>query len=205
MNKRISIIFVLVTALTFLQYSQADTSKNQSGINVQPDNLFPTVKFETNVGNIIVELDRNKAPITTNNFLTYVVTGAYDGTIFHRVVENFVVQGGGYDVLYHARKQNQPIFNESGNGLKNEAYTIAMARENNPHSATNQFYFNMQDNDSLDPGKSWGYAVFGMVMEGTDILDLINGALTHKNKELGWDEVPINKITLKAVVVLPEK
>ena len=85
-----------------------------------------------------------------------------------------------------------------------EVYTIAMAREDNPHSATNQFYFNMEDNDGLDPGKTWGYAVFGMVMEGTEILDLIGGALTHKNKELGWDEVPVNKIVLKQVVVLPE-
>jgi len=153
----------------------------------------------------MLEANNPKAPITTNNFLTYVSSGNYDGTIFHRIVKDFVVQGGGYDVLYHERKQNKPIFNESGNGLKNEMYTIAMARENNPHSATNQFYFNMQDNDSLDPGKSWGYAVFGMVMEGSEILDLISGALTHKNQELGWDEVPIKQIVLKKVIVLDEK
>lgn len=199
MNKQLCFVFF---SLLVSPWAQAN---NKLGINVQPDNLFPSVRFETNIGNIVVELDRNKAPITTNNFLTYVVAGSYDGTIFHRIVKDFVVQGGGYDVLYHERKQNKAIFNESGNGLKNEAYTIAMAREAKPHSATNQFYFNMQDNDSLDPGKTWGYAVFGMVMEGTDILDLMSGAITHRNTELGWDEVPVKKIVLKQVVILPEQ
>jgi peptidyl-prolyl cis-trans isomerase A (cyclophilin A) len=198
MNKTVLII------MSLLIISTPTLASNKLGKDVQPDNLFPSVKFETNVGNIVVELDRNKAPITTNNFLTYVINGGYDGTIFHRIVKGFVVQGGGYDVLYHERQQNKPIFNESGNGLKNEAYTIAMARENPPHSATNQFYFNMEDNESLDPGKSWGYAVFGMVMEGTEILDLISGAITHRNQELGWDEVPVKKITLKKIYILPE-
>ncbi|WP_210330356.1 peptidylprolyl isomerase [Aliikangiella sp. G2MR2-5] len=174
------------------------------GEKVQPDNLFPKVLLETNVGNIVVELNRHRAPITSNNFLTYVVSGRYDGTVIHRVVPEFVVQGGGYDILYHPKKQDKPIFNESGNGLKNTAYTIAMAREEDPHSATNQFYFNLADNDNLDPGKSWGYSVFGLVLEGEEVLDTIGRAETHYHTELGWDEVPVKQFVVKKATLINE-
>ncbi|WP_444995644.1 peptidylprolyl isomerase [Aliikangiella sp. IMCC44359] len=176
-----------------------------NGEKIQPDNLFPRVSFETPVGKILVELDRSRAPITVNNFLTYAASGAYDGTIFHRVVADFVIQGGGYDVSYQPREQKAPIFNESGNGLKNELHTIAMARENPPHSATNQFYFNMADNESLDPGKGWGYTVFGVVVEGSEILDLIGKAQTHVKPGLGWEDVPVRPIVLKKVTILAEE
>lgn len=178
---------------------------NKAGQDIQPDNLFPRVKLETAVGAVVVELDRIKAPITTNNFLAYAAKGTYNNTIFHRVVAEFVVQGGGYDMFYGEREQLAPIYNESGNGLKNELYTIAMAREDEPHSATSQFYFNMGDNPGLDPGKGWGYTVFGVVIEGTEILDAISKANTHVHPELGWEDVPVKEILLKKVTILPEQ
>ncbi len=202
--KLILVLLLSCNAFFAESFLAADTLKQQSNL-IQPDNFFPQVKIETNIGNIIVELDRLRAPITTNNFLSYVVTGAYDGTIFHRVVKDFVVQGGGYDILYNERTQQKAIFNESGNGLKNQKYTIAMARVDDPHSATNQFYFNMADNKSLDPGKTWGYTVFGLVMQGSEVLDLISNSQVHFNKELGWDEVPINPIIIKKIILIKQE
>ena len=196
-------LYTAILAFTFIQFSNivcAGESKE-----IQPDNLFPRVKLETAVGNVVVELDRTRAPITVNNFLAYVAAGTYDNTIFHRVIKDFVVQGGGYDLFYAERKQRPPIYNESGNGLKNELYTIAMAREKDPHSATSQFYFNVGDNPGLDPGKGWGYTVFGMVMEGSDVLDLIAGAQTHVHPELDWEDVPKKEILLKKATILPEE
>lgn len=195
---KIQLMFLGMLWMSKVAFVSAD------GENIQPDNYFPKVKIETNVGNIIVELDRIKTPITTNNFLAYVAAGQYDNTIFHRVIKDFVVQGGGYDILHHPREQRKPIFNESGSGLKNEAYTIAMAREENPHSATNQFYFNMQDNQSLDPGKNWGYSVFGMVIEGTETLDLMAKVLTHTEPKLGWEDFPKKQLLLKKASIIAE-
>ena len=172
-------------------------------VAIDPNNLFPQVKLETSKGTIVVELDRIKAPITVDNFLTYVVTGDYNNTIFHRVIEGFVVQGGGYDADYVPRKIGENIFNESGNGLKNETYTIAMAKENRPHTANRQFYFNMGDNTNLDPGMNWGYAVFGAVTEGEDVLEEIGKQKTDFNAELGWEDVPVEPIILIKATLLP--
>lgn len=199
------IAFFLISQSLVAQASPKVFNSLSLGQKVQPDNLFPQVKIETQFGNIIVELDRHRAPITANNFLGYVISGTYDGTIFHRVVKDFVVQGGGYDILYNPKKQSKPIYNESGNGLKNKSYTIAMAREADPHSATNQFYFNLSDNNTLDPGRDWGYAVFGTLMQGEEVLDLISSAVTHTSPELGWDEVPKNTIIIKKISVLVEE
>ena len=201
--KSIKSLILIIALASQLFLSQVLLAKDK--VPPQPDNLFPRVKIETNIGKIIVELDRNRAPITVNNFLSYVVDGTYDGTIFHRVAPEFVVQGGGYDILYNPKKQKKPIFNESGNGLKNDMYTIAMAREDDPHSATNQFYFNLADNDSLNPGRGWGYTVFGVVMEGEDVIDTIGRAKTHKHEKLGWDEVPVQQYIIKSVTLLPEQ
>lgn len=175
----------------------------QPGALIQPDNLFPTVEIQTAVGKIKVELDRLKAPITTNNFIYYVSNGSYDGTIFHRVERDFVIQGGGYDEGLNERKKIAPILNESGNGLKNELFTIAMARESDPHSAMRQFYFNMGDNEGLDPGKNWGYTVFGIVSEGEEVLELINQAATHIEPQFNWDNVPVKPILINKIVLLP--
>ncbi|MCT6698908.1 peptidylprolyl isomerase [Rheinheimera sp. 4Y26] len=174
-----------------------------AGEFLQKDNLFPRVRLETSAGNIVVELDRSKAPLTVNNFLSYVEKKAYDGTLFHRLEPEFVLQGGGYDRDLKPIKDLKPVFNESGNGVKNRLYTIAMARQNDPHSGTSQFFFNLNDNPSLDPGKNWGYAVFGSVVEGTEVFDKIKTLETGYNETLGWENVPKKPLVLNRVILLP--
>jgi len=176
---------------------------NAKNIAVDPNNLFPKVKFETTMGDIIVELDRIKAPLTVDNFLTYVVSGEYNNTIFHRILSDFIVQGGGYDQNYSVKKVNGDIVNESGNGLKNDKGTIAMAKESRPHSANRQFFFNVADNASLNPGRQWGYAVFGAIVEGEEVIAKMAKVKTDYNDELGWEDVPVEKIILKKVTLLP--
>lgn len=170
---------------------------------IDPDNLFPKVKIETSMGTIIVELDRVKAPITVDNFLTYVVTGEYNNTIFHRIVPEFIVQGGGYSKDFELKKVNNEIVNESGNGLKNELGSIAMAKEHRPHTANRQFFFNVADNTSLDPGRRWGYAVFGAIVEGQEVVDKMAAVATDYNEEMGWEDVPVEPILLIKATLLP--
>ncbi|MDX5407496.1 MAG: peptidylprolyl isomerase [Chromatiaceae bacterium] len=178
---------------------------SQAGQFVQPNNLFPKVKLMTSQGDIVIELDRSRAPISVNNFLSYVKNKRYDNTLFHRLEPEFVLQGGGYDANYKPIEELKPIFNESGNGLKNQLYTVAMARLNDPHSATSQFYFNLKDNPHLDPGRTWGYAVFGYVTEGTEVIEKISAIQTDTSVELGWPNVPVEKVLLKTAIVLPEQ
>lgn len=170
---------------------------------IDPNNLFPQIILETSMGNITVELDRVKAPITVNNFLFYVVSGEYNNTVFHRVIEDFVVQGGGYDTDYYPKKVGENIPNESGNGLKNEAFSIAMAKENQPHTANRQFFFNLVDNKSLNPGNSWGYAVFGSVIKGEEVLSKIAQVKTDYNEAVNWDDVPVEPVILRKATLLP--
>jgi peptidyl-prolyl cis-trans isomerase A (cyclophilin A) len=170
---------------------------------IDPDNLFPQVKLETSMGTIIVELDRIRAPITVDNFLTYVVRGEYNNTIFHRIVPEFIVQGGGYSKNFELKKVDNTIINESGNGLKNVIGTIAMAKENRPHTANRQFFFNVADNSSLDPGRHWGYTVFGAIIEGQAVLDAMALVKTDYNGEMGWEDVPIEPIMLVKAILLP--
>ena len=172
-------------------------------IAIDPTNIFPKVKFETSMGIIIVELDRTKAPITVDNFLTYVITGEYNNTIFHRIIENFIVQGGGYDVDFTQKKLNENIINESGNGLKNKVGTIAMAKENRPHTANRQFFFNTNDNANLDPGRHWGYAVFGEIIEGEEVLEAMAKVRTDYNEVIGWEDVPLEPVMLLKATLLP--
>jgi len=193
MMKFLTLILAYLSFTTF-------AAKN---VAIDPNNLFPVVKLETSMGVITVELDRVKAPITVDNFLTYVVTGEYNNTVFHRVVENFIVQGGGYDNDYAIKKLNNDIVNESGNGLKNEIGTIAMAKESSPHTANRQFFFNIKDNKNLDPGRRWGYAVFGSVVEGQDVIDAMGLVKTDYNEVLGWEDVPVEPITLIKATLLP--
>lgn len=142
----------------------------------------PKVKMETTKGTAIIELYPDKAPETVKNFLRYVNEGAYDGTIFHRVIKNFMNQGGGFTVDFKKKETHEPIKNEADNGLKNLKYTIAMARTSDPHSATNQFFINTKDNAFLDftskTPRGWGYAVFGKVIEGQDVMDRISRVKT---------------------------
>ena len=171
--------------------------------DVLPDNMFPSVRLETSMGDIIIELNRRRAPASSNNFLRYVVAGAYDGTIFHRVMPGFVVQGGGYTVDIEERDLFPPIFNESGNGLKNLPMTVAMARYDDPHSATNQFFINLSSNTSLDPNSSsWGYAVFGQVVSGQDVVEAIAGVETGYDEKLDAMDVPVKPVLLISATVL---
>ena len=194
-------IYLLALAIVFSAFANA--KKNEDGSEIQPDNYYPRVKIETSLGAFVVELDRTRAPITTNNFLRYVDKRAYEDTIFHRIIPDFVVQGGGYDKDYKELPKFPPIFNESGNGMKNEMYTIAMARGNNEHSANRQFFINMNNNDSLDPGRKWGYAVFGAVVEGEEVLDAMSQVETHYHAIIGWADVPTQPVMLLKATILP--
>lgn len=178
-------------------------SANAQDGAIDPDNIFPQVKLETSMGVIIVELDRIRAPITVDNFLAYVVSGEYNDTVFHRIMPAFIVQGGGYTKDFELKKVNGNIINESGNGLKNEIGTIAMAKENRPHTANRQFFFNVADNSSLDPGRRWGYAVFGAIVEGQEVVDAMALVKTDYNDEMDWEDVPIKPIMLIKASLLP--
>ncbi|BAJ03324.1 peptidylprolyl isomerase [Shewanella violacea] len=173
-------------------------------IDIQPNTLYPKVELDTSMGTIVLELDRTRAPITVDNFLTYVVKGHYDNTLFHRVIADFVVQGGGLDLNQEEKPYDAPIVNESGNGLSNSFGTIAMARDNDPHSATSQFYFNVADNKRLDPSsRRWGYAVFGEITQGEDVLAAMAGVATEHNSKLDWPDFPVKDIILKKATLLP--
>ncbi|MGD9392920.1 MAG: peptidylprolyl isomerase, partial [Chromatiales bacterium] len=148
------------------------------------------IKMTTSKGDILIELDEEKAPISCANFRKYVEDGHYDGTIFHRVINNFMIQGGGFTPDMMQKTTREPIENEAKNGLKNEAGTIAMARTMDPHSATAQFFINVGNNSFLDyPGQDgWGYAVFGKVTEGMDVVNAIKGVET--TSKAGHSDVP---------------
>jgi len=162
------------------------------------------IKMETSMGDIVIELDFDKAPKSAANFQQYVEDGFYDGLIFHRVINGFMVQGGGMDENMKEKETRAPIENEADNGLKNECYTLAMARTMDPHSASSQFFINVKDNGFLNhSGKNpqgWGYAVFGKVVEGTDVVDKIKGVATGRS---GFhDDVPVEPVFItKATVV----
>jgi peptidyl-prolyl cis-trans isomerase B (cyclophilin B) len=151
-------------------------------VYAQGDSVLPQVKLETNHGNIIIELNSEKAPKTVDNFLSYVESGFYNGTIFHRVIKDFMIQGGGFTEEFKQKEVNSPIKNEANNGLSNERGSVAMARTGDPHSATAQFFINTVDNNFLDfrgeNGPAWGYAVFGKVTEGMDVVDKIREVST---------------------------
>lgn len=198
-------VILLTAVLSLIAQPTTAAETPCMGEAVMPDNLFPTVRLETSMGDVVVELDRRRAPITVNNFLRYVLAGAYDGTIFHRVMPGFVVQGGGYTEAIEERELFPPIVNESGNGLKNMPMTIAMARYDDPHSATNQFYFNLAANASLDPNpRSWGYAVFGQVVSGQDVVEAIAGVETGYHEGLDAENVPLVPVKLLSATVLEQ-
>jgi len=158
------------------------------------------VVMETSQGTIKIELEDDKAPITVQNFLSYVDEGFYDGTIFHRVIPNFMVQGGGFQPGMKQKKTKAEIKNESTNGLANKKYTLAMARTNVPDSATSQFFINVADNDFLDRANSRdrvGYCVFGKVVEGQDVVDKIKGVSTGSSG--GHSDVPKQDVTINSV------
>jgi peptidyl-prolyl cis-trans isomerase B (cyclophilin B) len=159
------------------------------------------ITFQTNKGDIKIELNFEKAPISAKNFEDYAKEGFFTGTIFHRVIKNFMIQGGGFDENMKQKPTKAPIENEANNGLKNDKYTLSMARTNAPHSATGQFFLNTNDNTFLDfPGQDgWGYAVFGKVVEGTDVVDAIE-VMPTQNKS-GHADVPQTSIIITNTIV----
>jgi peptidyl-prolyl cis-trans isomerase A (cyclophilin A)/peptidyl-prolyl cis-trans isomerase B (cyclophilin B) len=162
----------------------------------------PQVSLKTSMGEIVLELNQEKAPISVDNFLKYVKSGFYKGTIFHRVIDGFMIQGGGMDAQFHGRKTNKPIKNESNNGLSNEKYSLAMARESNPDSATSQFFINVVDNPGLDyPNmQGSGYTVFGKVVKGQDVVDKIRAVVVDDIR--GLENVPITPVTIQSATLL---
>ena len=166
--------------------------------------MSKTVEITTSAGTFRIELDDAKAPVSTQNFLEYVRAGHYDGTVFHRVIKGFMVQGGGFEAGMKQRTTREPIANEANNGLTNTKYTLAMARTSAPHSASAQFFINTVDNDFLnfrsETAQGWGYAVFGRVVSGSDVVDKIEGVATGRRGM--HDDVPLQDVViLKAVEV----
>ncbi len=162
------------------------------------------VKLHTNHGIITIQLDAAKAPQTVANFIDYVNSGAYSNTIFHRVIPNFMIQGGGFEPGLKQKATKAPIQNEAANGLKNDKYTIAMARTGDPHSATTQFFINTSNNDFLNyPGQDgWGYCVFGKVTEGMDVVDLIGKVKTGRLN--GYSDVPKEDVIITQAEVIAQ-
>jgi cyclophilin family peptidyl-prolyl cis-trans isomerase len=163
----------------------------------------PRVRLETTMGNIVRELDAKRAPVPVDNFLAYVNDGFYDGTIFHSVIDGFMIQGGGYIADFSRKQARAPIKNEADNGLKNTRGSIAMARTRDPHSASAQFFINVADNATLDykapDARGWGYAVFGRVVEGMDVVDKIRAQAT--GVQGGFRDVPKTTITITRAIV----
>lgn len=162
----------------------------------------PRVRVETSLGNFVIELDPQRAPLTVASFLEYVKAGHYTDTVFHRVIGNFVVQGGGYDTKYVEKPTRPGTPNESGNGLSNRRGTVGLARTGEPHSGSAQFYVNLADNAALDPQPSrWGYTVFGYVVDGMNVVDDI-GAVATGNVGPFDRDAPLQPILIKRVEVL---
>jgi peptidyl-prolyl cis-trans isomerase B (cyclophilin B) len=160
--------------------------------------MTKTVQMETSAGTLRIELDEANAPLCTANFLAYVNSGHYDGTVFHRVIKGFMLQGGGFEAGMKQKPTLAPIKNEANNGLKNKRYTLSMARTNDPHSATSQFFVNVADNAFLDfkaeNASGWGYAVFGRVVAGTEVVDAIEKVQTGRK---GFhDDVPLEDVVI---------
>jgi len=182
-------LFVFMTIIMTASSVQAETT---------------SVEMETSMGSIVLELDAGKAPATVANFLAYAREGFYDGTIFHRVISNFMIQGGGFTEDMKQKPTHAPVQNEADNGLSNDTGTIAMARTSDPHSATAQFFINVKDNRFLNfSGKNaqgWGYAVFGRVTEGMDVVNAIKGVSTASRGP--FDDVPVESVVIEKVSVI---
>lgn len=166
--------------------------------------MTSSVRLETSAGTIRIELDDEKAPLSARNFIDYVKAGHYDNTVFHRVIPGFMIQGGGFEPGMKQKPTQAPIQNEANNGLKNQKYTLAMARTSAPHSATAQFFINATNNDFLnftsESSSGWGYAVFGRVVEGTDVVDSIERVKTGRKG--GHDDVPVEDVVILSATLV---
>lgn len=168
--------------------------------NAEVKQVNSAVKIETSMGDIILRLDEKMAPVTVKNFLNYVNSGFYTNTLFHRVIKDFMIQGGGYDAAMNLKNTEVPIKNEANNGLKNDKYTIAMARTSDPHSASSQFFINGKNNAFLNykgsNAQGWGYAVFGKVIKGQEVVDAISMVKT------GPSDVPVTPVMIKSISIV---
>jgi len=196
MLKGIKMFKKIILSLTLLTLSLSVTAGNN-----------PTVRMITNMGNIEISLNKEKAPKSVDNFLQYAKSDYYNGTVFHRIIKGFMIQGGGFTKDLQRKKTNAQIPNEAFNGLKNDRGTIAMARTNMPHSATAQFFINTVNNNSLNHSdksmRGWGYAVFGKVTKGMDIVDRIENTKTGARGVFPSD-VPVNDIIIEKVEIINE-
>ena len=190
--------------LVSLSAQAASPSNSTQKQGVTSMSTAPRVKMSTNQGDFIISLNAEKAPKTVANFLAYVKDGFFDGTIFHRVIDGFMIQGGGFEPGLKQKPTKAPVENEANNGLKNNKYTLAMARTSDPHSATAQFFINVANNDFLNhtapTAQGWGYAVFGEVVEGQDVIDKMKGVPTGNS---GFHQnVPTTDLVITKAVVL---
>lgn len=190
--------------LSFLFSVSIAVDHNKMNTTQTGNKAMQKVKFSTNMGDIIVELDKEKAPKTVDNFISYVKEGFYDNTIFHRVINNFMIQGGGFEKSMKEKTSKANIENEAANGLQNTQYTIAMARTPDPHSASSQFFINVANNDFLNyknaSSQGFGYCVFGKVIEGTDVVDQIKKVKTTNN---GFhQDVPETDVIIQSATLL---
>ncbi len=192
-------LFIKAALTTALLFSTATYAMDKTKMNMT------TIKFTTNQGDIILELDAEKAPNTVKNFVVYVEEGFYDGVIFHRIIPNFMAQGGGFTADFKQKSTNDAIENEADNGLKNDRGTIAMARTGEPHSATGQFFINLGDNGFLNhtskTQSGWGYAVFGKVTEGMDVVDKMAAIPTGSGGMFPTD-VPQEEVIIEKAEVI---
>jgi len=193
-------LITLLMAVVFITGCREKTSEEPKDMDIGPK----MVKLETSMGDIVIELNEEAAPVTVKNFLQYVQRSFYDGTIFHRVISNFMIQGGGFTADMVRKETYPPIVNEAGNGLKNERGTIAMARTSDPDSATSQFFINHKNNDSLNyvENLNAGYAVFGKVVEGMDVVDKIAAVKTAQKGP--YSDVPVEPVVIELAKVISD-
>jgi len=203
----LNVLFPTLLALSVSACAAQKEPKAETAPAAQPTattTSMPRVTLSTNIGDIVVELNPAKAPLSSANFIEYVQSGQYNGTIFHRVIDNFMIQGGGFDQNMQQKPTRAPIQNEANNGLKNSRGTIAMARTGDPHSASSQFFINVKDNAFLDhtspTPQGWGYTVFGQVVEGMDVVDKIKVVQTGNMG--GHQNVPTQPIVINQAVLL---
>lgn len=203
---RVALInFIVIASLSIVPAALAEHhAKNQKSTeNSSKETLKTMVTLKTSAGDIELELNAEKAPKTVENFLQYAKDGHYNGVVFHRVITNFMIQGGGFEPGMKEKSTRGPIPNEANNGLLNEKYTVAMARTQEPHSASAQFFINTKDNDFLnfssETTRGWGYAVFGKVISGQDVVDAIETVETGRSGPYG--DVPLEDIVIESVLV----
>ena len=205
MKRRSALLSLLLAPLLLTQCNaEKKEDKSSPAPAAAESKAAPKVKLKTTLGEIVIELDKEKAPLSVENFLTYVKDKHYDGTAFHRVIEDFMIQGGGYALSggsFVEKSTRAPVKNESQNGLKNERGTIAMARTNNPHSATSQFFINVKDNPSLNYPSMNGYTVFGKVISGMDVVDKIRSVPTGSGTPFPTD-VPKTPVLIESATVV---